>query len=176
MKADKLPSLRYLEQCLIYESATQKLFWKARPRSHFKRQSDWRRFNNMFAGKQAFCTLSQCGYLYGVIGKKIYMTHRVIWKLVKRKEPPALIDHRDGVKANNAPANLRAATATENCRNRRKSCAVSGYKGVYPSHSRWMARIAVGKKRLYLGTFDSPQAASQVHVAASKKFFGEFAP
>lgn len=176
MKADKLPALRYLEQCLIYEATTQKLFWKTRPRSHFKRQSDWRRVNNMFAGKQAFCTVSQNGYLYGVIGKKIYMTHRMIWKLAKRKEPPAIVDHRDGVKTNNDPTNLRSATAAQNCRNRRKSCAKSGHRGVYPSHGRWMARLSTGKKRLYLGTFSSAEEARQVRAAAEKKFFGAFAP
>lgn len=176
MKAVRLPSLKFLEECLLLDEQNSKLFWKERPRRHFKRQSDWRRFNNMFAGKEAFCTPSTAGYLYGVLEKRIYFAHRVLWKMKYRKEPRGPLDHKDGVKRNNAWDNLRRATSAQNSFNRKnKPYGESGHKGVYKSWKRWMARIAVGPKKMYLGTFDTPEEARAVRIAAEKKFHGEFA-
>lgn len=40
--------------------------------------------------------------------------------------------------------------------------AASGFKGVFPSRSgRWIARVSIGDRRVYVGTFDSPEAASR---------------
>ena len=176
MKPIRLPSVRYLEQCLLYDAATSKLYWKRRPRSHFIRQSDWRRWNNIFAGKECFCTLSETGYLYGVIGKQIYMTHRIIWKLVTRKEPPPILDHKDRNKTNNAWENLRAATASQNCTNRSSHfVGRSGYRGVYESSGRWMARFGSTTANNYLGTFDTREEARAAWLLEAKRRYGEFA-
>lgn len=173
--AVRLPPLKYLEECVRYDPEINKLYWKIRPRKHFHRDSDWKRTNNQHAEKEAFCTLSQTGYLYGALDHKIILAHRLIWKLRTRKEPPPVIDHRDGNKQNNAWKNLRKATHAQNCMNRKQGSRHSGYRGVYPSRNRWMARMN-SPHRMYLGTFDTPEEAFIARVAAEQKFYGEFAP
>lgn len=37
----------------------------------------------------------------------------------------------------------------------------SGYRGVYRSGNRWMARIVLNKIRYYLGTFDTAEEANK---------------
>jgi hypothetical protein len=165
-----------LEECLLLDEKNSKVFWKERPRKHFKRQSDWQRINNAHAGKEAFCTLAANGYLSGVIEKKIYLAHRVLWKMKYRKEPPPSLDHKDGIRTNNAWSNLRSATYSQNAQNRKnKPYAESGYKGVYKSRNKWMARLTVGYRRMYFGSYDTREEARAARVAAEMQFHGEFA-
>jgi hypothetical protein len=88
-----------------------------------------------------------------------------------------LIDHRDGDRSNNRWDNLRRATASQNCANRRlprnNKC---GFKGVTRTESRrWRAGIHKNGRRRQLGIFSTPQAAHAVYVAAAHKLFGQFA-
>jgi hypothetical protein len=174
-KAVQLPPLQYLQECFYLDETNNRLFWRERPRKHFRRDPEWKRHNRRFAGTEALCTVSKQGYLYGALGRKIYLTHRVIWKLKTGKEPPPVIDHRDGNKQNNAWENLREATHAQNCMNRKQGSRCSGYRGVYPSRKRWMARMN-SPHRMYLGTFDTPEEAFAARLAAEQKFYGEFAP
>ena len=174
-KAVLLPPLKYLQECFTLDEATSKLYWRERPRSHFKRDAEWKRHNRKFAGTEALCTINESGYLYGALGRKLYLTHRVIWKLVTAAEPPPVLDHRDGNKQNPAFENLREATHVQNARHRKRGNRLSGYRGVYPSRQKWMARMN-SPHRMYLGMFDTPEEAFAARVAAEKKFYGEFAP
>lgn len=109
-------------------------------------------------------------YLHRVIGE------RMVGRPLRSGEE---IDHIDGNSLNNTRRNLRVCTRTENTRNsRRKSCNTSGYKGVKRSQNgkRWCAFIRVGDgKRLYLGTFDTPEQAHEAYKTAALKHHGEFA-
>ena len=40
---------------------------------------------------------------------------------------------------------------------------------------KWQARITVNKKQVYLGLFNTQEAAHAAYVAAAQKYFGEFA-
>jgi hypothetical protein len=55
----------------------------------------------------------------------------------------------------------------------------TGIKGVSlvmtEAGPRYKARIRVGKDRLYLGTFSTPEAASEAYQEAVKRHFGKFA-
>lgn len=85
-------------------------------------------------------------------------------------------DHIDSLNPlDNRSANLRIATHVQNCYNvRRKS---SRYlKGVsFNSNSKWMARIKINKKTIYLGQFGSEKEAHDAYLEAARKYFGEFA-
>lgn len=92
------------------------------------------------------------------------------------------VDHRDGNGLNNAKSNLRICTHAENCRNRKtRYDSKTGIKGIkrHISHgketSQWMARIGVDGNRLYLGLFDSKEAAAIAYQNAAKLYHGEFA-
>jgi hypothetical protein len=99
--------------------------------------------------------------------------HRVIMG-----EPEGMeVDHADCTGTNNRRSNLRVATRSENCNNRRKqNNNASGLKGVSWSAKGggWMAFIALNRKQHYLGTFDNPEDAHSAYVAASNKLHGEF--
>ena len=86
------------------------------------------------------------------------------------------IDHIDGDKLNNKFENLRLATESQNCSNRkRKSNNSSGYKGVYRMGKKWAAQITANKCRKFLGVFDTPQNAYQEYLKHAAVMHGEFA-
>lgn len=94
-------------------------------------------------------------------------------------EPPAGYDtdHADGNGLNNRRSNLRAATRSQNLQNaRRRSDNTSGLRGVTKRKdcNRWQAVIWVNKKALYLGVFETKEAAHDAFRAAQAKHHGEF--
>jgi hypothetical protein len=91
-------------------------------------------------------------------------------------EANAKIDHKDRDTLNNQKANLRPCTTSQNGANcKRRETNTTGFKGVRRNGSRYMARIKVNGRELYLGTYDTPEEAHQVYMAAARKYFGEFA-
>jgi len=88
------------------------------------------------------------------------------------------VDHQDGNTLNNRRSNLRPATQSQNLRNRKKQIkTTSRFKGVYwhKAERKWMARIMVNKKRLFLGQFSDEVQAALAYDEAARKHFGEFA-
>ncbi len=91
-----------------------------------------------------------------------------------------IIDHinRDGL--DNRKCNLRPATASENCRNRKSyGDSSSKFKGVYLHPTgRWQAAIKItcgDGIATYLGIFDDEIDAALAYNVAAKEHFGEFA-
>jgi hypothetical protein len=92
--------------------------------------------------------------------------------------PPAQIDHVNRGTANNAIAELRLATHSQNQRNKtNQKNNTSGYKGVSfrKDMGRYDARIKVNGKSIHLGFFDDPRLAHAAYVAAARKHFGAYA-
>jgi HNH endonuclease len=108
-----------------------------------------------------------------------YSAHQLAWLYVTGRWGRPMIDHSDGNSTNNRWSNLRRATASQNNANSRRSRQnTSGYKGVtlVPySRRRWQAVIYKNRRRIYLGTFATPQAAHAAYVAAARKVHGKFA-
>lgn len=119
------------------------------------------------------------GYRAIKIGPKLLLAHRMVWFVEHGKWPDGSVDHINGNKDDNRIVNLRLATKSQNAANaKRYASSQSGVKGVSFRGGKtptWMARIAVGGKRLYLGCFSSPELAHAAYLDAAKKYHGDFA-
>jgi hypothetical protein len=117
------------------------------------------------------------GYIYiGVDGKR-YRAHRLAWLYMTGKWPKCL-DHCDLDGCNNAFANLREATHSQNQANRRHQINnKAGIKGVYFNEymQKWQSCICKDQRSRHLGYFDSKEAAAAAYAAAAEAVFDEFA-
>ena len=104
---------------------------------------------------------------------------------VMNRQPGQLIDHRNGDPLDNRKGNLRVATNRQNTENQVGSnLKRGGFKGVYQPKKtwRWCAGISAGekrpngkRKRLHLGSFDTPEEAAAAYDLAAVEHFGDFA-
>lgn len=89
------------------------------------------------------------------------------------------VDHRDHNGLNNQKHNLRIATRSQNCANRRKinRATSSRFKGVYfdKSLQKWRARIKINGVRKLIGNFKDEVAAALAYNVAATDTFGQFA-
>jgi len=105
--------------------------------------------------------------------KTVYM-HRFIIGDIGRLQ----VDHQNGNKLDNRKSNLRPCTVNENQANsgkRKKN--TSGYCGVsrQGGTKEWYAKIGFNKNTIWLGSYDTPDAAARAYDAAARVAFGEFA-
>jgi hypothetical protein len=115
------------------------------------------------------------------IDGRLYRNARLLWTMFNDRFPPesTMIDHTDGDPLHDCIWNLRAATPSENLRNRSGANrnSVSGHRGVYyyKRTGRWRAYIKVDGKEIHLGLFDTEEEAISVAEAARLKHYGAFA-
>jgi hypothetical protein len=118
-------------------------------------------------------SLTNCGYLAIRVDYKPYLAHRLAWFYVNGCWPDD-IDHRDGVRTNNAYSNLRSCTRAENMQNlpaTGKQENTSGHLGVYwdSKNMKWKAQIGVDGKKKSLGRYvDLPDAVAAYTAAKAK--------
>jgi len=117
------------------------------------------------------------GYLRIRIGKSRYLAHVLAWFYITKKWPSQIVDHKDNDKTNIKWSNLRLATCMQNRVN--SKCRIDNknkLKGVlHSSKNSWQAVVTVRKKRIYLGSFNTPHKAHAAYCRASKRYFGKFA-
>lgn len=172
----------YLRSILDYDPKTGVFTW--RRRDDFPTLACKNNWNVRFAGKRAGGTdrtgarHSQHSLYYRVaIKNKKYWLHRLAWLHHHGDWPPDEIDHIDGDGLNNAIANLRLATRSENCANtKRGRNNTVGLKGVYRHKcGRYGAQITKDRRHIHLGLFDSPEEAHTAYIEAAQNLFGGYA-
>lgn len=114
------------------------------------------------------------GHVYPLtsINGKTERMHRVILGL--RVGDGRIVDHANGDGLDNRRANLRICTRKQNVVNSKRGNNESGYKGVFRSRGKWIARIG-GDNGIYLGIFNNKELAAIVYDLESIKRYGEFA-
>jgi hypothetical protein len=118
------------------------------------------------------------GYIKVRADGKIYMAHRLIYKMFNKDFEVGTLDHINNKPADNRIENLRLATSTENNRNAviRKD-NTSGVKGVSwnARDMRWTACIQINGKRKALGNFKDLALATEFIQLARDMVHGDFA-
>jgi hypothetical protein len=156
-----------LKELLHYDPETGAFTWKAYPNPQHPGKTK-------LGGKAG--SLNSRGYHRIHICGKSHYAHRLAWLYMTGKWPTSQVDHRDLDTANNAWANLREATPSQNAMNRRASSTnTTGTKGVSPQGNRWMAMLYLGGKPRYLGLHTSIELAAAATQIARKELHGDFA-
>lgn len=105
-----------------------------------------------------------------------FIASRIIWAWYHGRDPGDIeVDHHDRCKLNNRISNLRLATPSQQNANRILPRASGLPRGVFVKGKKYQARIQVNGKRTHLGTFPTPEQASEAYCAAAQYLFGEFA-
>lgn len=166
----KLPKQALLREWLDYDASSGIFRWIKEP--HKIRSC---------IGKVAGTT-RRTGYVFiGIPGFGQLAAHRLAWVYVHGLTiGGAEIDHIDGNPSNNAIANLRLATSSEQKRNKRvQSNNRSGLKGAYyhacHKGKKWRTQIKVGDDVIFLGYFHTALEAHEAYGRAAIKYFGEYA-
>lgn len=141
------------------------LFWW-KPRDNVQ-------WNAKFAGKVAG-SRDRWGYARIKLDYKTYRLHRLAWFYVHGDWPSELVDHKNGMKLDNALSNLRDATPTQNGANT-KVYSAHGFKGATKVGKKWMSQLKHNGKTHYLGVFPTAEQAHTAYMAKAIEIHGEFA-
>lgn len=172
-----LPCKDFIEQCFRYEEG--RLFWKTRPRDHFKKEYAQKAWNTAFSGREAgVINKNRSGDRWVVtIGNVPYYRSRIVWTM-HNGSPLSLVDHINRDTTDDRIENLREATVSQNAANKKRSASNQcGHKGVRNRGcpEAWHAAIEIKGKSLFLGSFPSPEEANMAYMVAAIEHFGEYA-
>jgi len=115
-------------------------------------------------------SLDVAGYIrIRVCGRK-YAAHRLAWLCMTGEWPKDQIDHINHDRSDNRWANLRGVSHQENCKNTiLRVNNVSGFAGVgwRKRQRKWVARIHVKNKSIFLGGFNTKEEAIKKRKTAN---------
>lgn len=95
-----------------------------------------------------------------------YLATQLIWYWMTGEIPTLEIDHRNRDSKDDRWCNLRLATRSQNMINRVWKKHRNLPVGVYHSGKKYYAQLTQGKRRQYIGTFDTPQQAYRAIMEA----------
>lgn len=118
-------------------------------------------------------------YLAIGVHNQVYLAHHLAWFYAHGEWPPdgLEIDHKDRNGCNNALANLRLATGSQNKANRKvMGNSLTGVKGIQINrHGRYRVRIRINGVKKSFGSYETPEEASAVYKREAAKHYGAFA-
>jgi len=116
------------------------------------------------------------GYYRICLDWRQYNYAHVVWFYI-HGEWPKEIDHINGNRSDNRPANLRLATRDQNMAARKEyRKSKSGYRGVHQIASgRFQAQISVAGRKRHIGVYETAEEAHEAWKAAAAVLRGEFA-
>lgn len=163
----------HVRTVLDYNKDSGVLTWK-------RRESAPTQWNVRYAGTVAGSPLTSKSNSYIVIriDGNAYYAHILAFQIVEGRMPVDVVDHIDGNGSNNAWANLREATQSQNIANSiPRTNTVSGLKGAHwdASRKKWSSAITVNRKALYLGRFNTAEEAHQAYCKKAVELYGAFA-
>lgn len=149
--------IREMQQWLDYEPETGIFRWK--------RARAIRTKVGAVAGRR-----DPRGYIRLPFNYTNYMAHRVAWAFTHGVWPQYGIDHINGEKADNRIVNLRDVSQSVNMQNQRRAPRNSstGLLGVSPNSGKFAAHIVSDGRKVYLGRYDTPEAAHAVYINAKR--------
>ena len=103
------------------------------------------------------------GYIYTKIDGKHYKLHRLVFVYMFDRMPSIFVDHINGQVNDNRLSNLRECDTFQNRHNSKLySSNTSEIKGVswQKDKKRWLARVRVNNKIVFLGYFTNKEDAS----------------
>lgn len=167
--------LHTLSSLVFYNPETGAFSWLPRPRSMFVQTCSWRSWNTRFAFKPAG-RVDATGYVAISFGGKKVKAHRLAYFMV-HGECPELLDHINGLTADNRIVNLRPASSSQNNMNRavgRRN--KSGGKGVswHKKAGKWQVHVRAGGVVHYCGLFVNVEAARRARQAKAAELHGQF--
>lgn len=119
-------------------------------------------------------SVNPSGYRVITIDSWNYPAQRLAWLYVNGEWPSKFVDHKNHRRDDNWIDNLRDVSQLFNRHNSAKAGShnQSGFLGVVVTKKgRFMTRISYpGKKNHYLGTYDTPEEAHAVFMAAKKTY------
>ncbi len=111
------------------------------------------------------------GYIWIKINSVKYPASRLAFLYVTGSFPEFEVDHKDHTRNNNKWDNLRHVTRADNSKNQTiHRNNTSGFNGINwrKNRNRWLVRIAVNGKRIYIGMFvnikDAVEARKQANI------------
>ena len=117
------------------------------------------------------------GYVQVHYRGALRVAHRLAFAIMEGREPKVL-DHINRDRSDNRWCNLREVTPSQNMWNRsRQSNNTSGYKGVYwhTKAKKYRAKIKKFSVVVWLGDYDTAEAAAAAYNKAALELHGEFA-
>lgn len=170
MPAKKRPAVRMsdeeLREKLYFDPSTNRICWKiANPPYP--------------AGYPAYAFQEKGGYRLVRLKRVNYMEHRLIWFFVHGAWPKNGIDHKNGIKHDNRPENLRdVSVAVNNQNNRRphqdkiKNTPLGVtflWRAKKEKTKKYRAAISIEGKGVFLGKFHTPEEAHQCYLDAKRR-------
>ncbi|MCF5708931.1 hypothetical protein GIV19_16745 [Pseudomonas syringae] len=112
-------------------------------------------------------SLDPGGYLTVMIDSRRHSLHRLAFLYMDGAFPPEMVDHINGVRADNRWRNLRPASARQNSRNQRLNVTnKSGLPGVmWDRRSSWRAYAYVNGRCVTLGRYESLLSAAAARMS-----------